>query len=257
MVTVAERAWYQSPKDYFFRSDMGLNQFLRLKLCALVVAQVAVLGIAAPTAHAADVICRRTSTGLLTVRPACLRGEVRIRTVSSLTGPSGPTGAAGAAGATGPTGPSGLSGGTITGVYQPYANGCAANNQSALRGKVEIGGTSYGSSFLANGAFTMYNVGSGTYTLSLTALNGNSFPSASVVGFGASIASSVVVTEGNVTNVGTIIGNNSCCGNGTAETIESCDGVDLKGASCVSRGYTSGTLACRANCFFDESGCVS
>jgi hypothetical protein len=47
------------------------------------------------------------------------------------------------------------------------------------------------------------------------------------------------------------------CGNGTVESSESCDGVDLGGATCASLGYPlGGTLGCRAWCAYDTSGCV-
>ncbi|MEO6028629.1 MAG: DUF1566 domain-containing protein [Candidatus Binatia bacterium] len=46
------------------------------------------------------------------------------------------------------------------------------------------------------------------------------------------------------------------CGNGTVETDERCDGVDLGGASCASLGYSGGTLACRAWCAFDTRECT-
>jgi cysteine-rich repeat protein len=49
----------------------------------------------------------------------------------------------------------------------------------------------------------------------------------------------------------------STCGDGVASSIEACDGPDLKGETCQSRGYASGTLACAPNCqSFDESGCI-
>lgn len=46
------------------------------------------------------------------------------------------------------------------------------------------------------------------------------------------------------------------CGNGTVELGESCDGAALGGATCASFGYTGGTLACRASCAYDTSGCA-
>lgn len=46
------------------------------------------------------------------------------------------------------------------------------------------------------------------------------------------------------------------CGDGVVTGSESCDGVDLGGASCVSQGFgLGGTLACTAGCSFDFSGC--
>jgi len=45
------------------------------------------------------------------------------------------------------------------------------------------------------------------------------------------------------------------CGNGVAETGEQCDDPDLRGETCVSRGFDGGTLACSSSCTFDTSGC--
>jgi hypothetical protein len=45
------------------------------------------------------------------------------------------------------------------------------------------------------------------------------------------------------------------CGNGSREIGEACDGSDLGGQTCASRGFSGGTLGCNANCTFDESGC--
>jgi hypothetical protein len=47
------------------------------------------------------------------------------------------------------------------------------------------------------------------------------------------------------------------CGNGIQETGEQCDGSDLGGASCVSRGFSGGTLSCASSCVFDTSSCTS
>lgn len=47
----------------------------------------------------------------------------------------------------------------------------------------------------------------------------------------------------------------SICGNGTVEGDEQCDGADLNGETCSSRGYDSGTLSCNANCTFNVSSC--
>jgi cysteine-rich repeat protein len=45
------------------------------------------------------------------------------------------------------------------------------------------------------------------------------------------------------------------CGNGTLEAFEACDGTDLAGETCVSQGFTSGTLRCAANCQLDRGQC--
>jgi len=47
------------------------------------------------------------------------------------------------------------------------------------------------------------------------------------------------------------------CGNSVAEGSEQCDGSDLADATCVSRGFVSGTLSCNSNCTFNTSSCTS
>ena len=45
------------------------------------------------------------------------------------------------------------------------------------------------------------------------------------------------------------------CGNGIIESGEDCDGANLNGQTCTSRGFLGGTLACTSACKFDTSGC--
>lgn len=45
------------------------------------------------------------------------------------------------------------------------------------------------------------------------------------------------------------------CGDGVVDEGESCDGIDLGGATCESLGQASGTLACASDCTFETSGC--
>jgi hypothetical protein len=40
----------------------------------------------------------------------------------------------------------------------------------------------------------------------------------------------------------------------TRRRAEQCDGADLSGETCVSRGFASGALACTAGCAFDTTG---
>jgi len=47
------------------------------------------------------------------------------------------------------------------------------------------------------------------------------------------------------------------CGNSIKEEGEQCDGADLDGQTCVSRGFTGGTLSCNANCTFNTNSCTS
>ena len=46
------------------------------------------------------------------------------------------------------------------------------------------------------------------------------------------------------------------CGTGVKDGAEVCDGADLGSATCVTQGYTTGTLACASDCTsFDTSNC--
>lgn len=47
------------------------------------------------------------------------------------------------------------------------------------------------------------------------------------------------------------------CGDGIIATGEQCDGSALGGASCVSRGFSSGTLSCSSSCEFNTSPCTN
>ncbi|PKN46659.1 MAG: hypothetical protein CVU59_05415 [Deltaproteobacteria bacterium HGW-Deltaproteobacteria-17] len=47
----------------------------------------------------------------------------------------------------------------------------------------------------------------------------------------------------------------SVCPDGVATGSESCDGADLRGATCQTLGYYGGTLACSAECGWDLTGC--
>jgi hypothetical protein len=46
------------------------------------------------------------------------------------------------------------------------------------------------------------------------------------------------------------------CGDTAVNGIEDCDGTNLGGATCVTLGYGSGTLACAPGCRYDVSGCI-
>ncbi len=47
------------------------------------------------------------------------------------------------------------------------------------------------------------------------------------------------------------------CGNNIKESGEQCDGTDLNNKTCVSLGYSGGTLVCSPACVFNTSGCTS
>jgi hypothetical protein len=50
-------------------------------------------------------------------------------------------------------------------------------------------------------------------------------------------------------------GTGPICGDGVAECSEPCDSDDLRGNTCLTLGYDTGTLSCDGNCEFDVSGC--
>lgn len=47
------------------------------------------------------------------------------------------------------------------------------------------------------------------------------------------------------------------CGNNIVDGGEECDGINLNDKTCITQGYSRGALACRANCSFDTSGCIT
>lgn len=48
----------------------------------------------------------------------------------------------------------------------------------------------------------------------------------------------------------------SYCGDGVKDVGEDCDTSALGSATCISRGYSAGSLLCTAQCTFNESGCT-
>jgi len=46
------------------------------------------------------------------------------------------------------------------------------------------------------------------------------------------------------------------CGNASRESGELCDGSDLGGASCVTLGFSGGTLACASDCTWNTESCL-
>jgi len=82
------------------------------------------------------------------------------------------------------------------------------------------------------------------------------------------------VTNTCVPNIACTCGNTSCepltgetaancnqdcagCGNGIINSPEQCDGANLNGQTCVTRGFIAGTLNCSPTCTFDTSACTN
>src|ERR1043166_810778 len=72
--------------------------------------------------------------------------------------------------------------------------------------------------------------------------------------FVGSVAAVVVVAAGCPTPVEN--GRDDRCGDGVRTGAEACDHDDLNGASCVSAGFSSGTLRCTDACALNTSACV-
>ncbi|MFM2339685.1 MAG: hypothetical protein RLZZ360_321 [Candidatus Parcubacteria bacterium] len=64
--------------------------------------------------------------------------------------------------------------------------------------------------------------------------------------FAQGVGSSTVIIEGRVPG----------CGDGIIDSGEECDSGNFGGASCQSRGFTSGVLACTSSCLFNTLSCV-
>jgi hypothetical protein len=47
-----------------------------------------------------------------------------------------------------------------------------------------------------------------------------------------------------------------CCGNGSREATEECDGDDFDGATCADLGFDGGVLSCNDDCEIDDSQCT-
>jgi len=47
------------------------------------------------------------------------------------------------------------------------------------------------------------------------------------------------------------------CGNGVIETGEQCDGGNINGQTCISKGFAGGTLTCSSSCAFNTSSCLA
>lgn len=47
------------------------------------------------------------------------------------------------------------------------------------------------------------------------------------------------------------------CGDGVKAGTEQCDGSDFGGQTCLSLGYSGGTLSCTASCTYNEASCIS
>ncbi|MEK6945596.1 MAG: cohesin domain-containing protein [Nanoarchaeota archaeon] len=54
-----------------------------------------------------------------------------------------------------------------------------------------------------------------------------------------------------------IVIQSAVCGNNVVEGTEQCDGTNLSSQTCISQGYTGGTLSCTFSCTFNVTACTS
>jgi|GEM_PF-4680613 len=78
------------------------------------------------------------------------------------------------------------------------------------------------------------------------------YTTVSVALFAVSLAL-IGVAHANVIEATVKIG---LCGDGVVDSTEQCDGSNLGGATCGSRGFASGNLRCGLSCEFDTTGCA-
>ncbi len=75
-----------------------------------------------------------------------------------------------------------------------------------------------------------------------------------IAGLAAFVFAQPVSQDESVDITGTVQG----CGDNVIEPPEECDGTDLGGESCISKGFTGGgTLNCDSSCNFDTSLCTT
>lgn len=67
--------------------------------------------------------------------------------------------------------------------------------------------------------------------------------------------STFLVTDAKAATVTGSVTITTFCGSGVARGTEQCDGGDLRGETCQSRGFASGTLLCTTDCKFDTGKC--
>ncbi|MEK6945598.1 MAG: LamG-like jellyroll fold domain-containing protein [Nanoarchaeota archaeon] len=53
------------------------------------------------------------------------------------------------------------------------------------------------------------------------------------------------------------VAGSAVCGNNVVEGTEQCDGTNLSSQTCISQGYTGGTLSCTSSCTFNVTACTT
>jgi hypothetical protein len=87
--------------------------------------------------------------------------------------------------------------------------------------------------------------------------DGNDFGGASCTSLGYSGGSLACTASCKLDTSGCMNDVPAPCPNGKKDPGEQCDGADFGGASCVSQGFSGGSLNCTGSCSFDTSECTN
>ena len=162
--------------------------------------------------------------------------------------------------------------GSISG-YEFYRDG------SSLIGYVPSAGDASPPGYTASSAYSFSTPGVHTYSAAVYGASGNkistptySFDFEPTCSTGQTACNGVCVNTqtnssncgacGNICNSGQTCQNSICvtqqaCGNSLVEGSEQCDGTNLAGQTCVSKGFSSGTLLCSSSCTFNTTSCIN
>ncbi len=122
--------------------------------------------------------------------------------------------------------------------------------------------TDSGGTFTQSGTCSTANSVTGYCAIpngAMAGLLGTTVPGATMQGYYYTAAWDGTTADGDCTAIGGtwLGGSTATCGDGTVSGAEVCDGANLDGQTCVSRGFTGGTLACAGNCLsFNTTACT-
>ena len=155
----------------------------------------------------------------------------------------------------------GYAGGTLK-----CASNCMAYNSTACTLPPEIINYTLSVSKIGNGTVTGTGINCGNdcsesylsganITLTTTASSGSVFAGWS--GDCSGTACSLTMSSNKSVTANFNIISAPVCGNGIIESGEVCDGTNLGGQTCLSLGYTGGSLSCASSCSFNTAACTT
>lgn len=146
-----------------------------------------------------------------------------------------------------------VAGGTIS-LYK-HTSGASAIVGAAIT-QAFSSGDSIGMSLLSGTCTIYYKASAGSWASKGTR-DCSTFTSAGNIAL-SSYTGAGATPDIKFTNFGGGTINPIACGNGRKENLEACDGADLGGQTCITQGFTSGTLSCATDCnSFVTTSCVT